>query len=302
MIATAMRHALHGEKRREFSNHEDVPVCRCRPGVVERVPPDMPTYQMTCKEWPLVSVLTPTTSERHWTHAHVYRCFDQQTWANKELVVLDTGDVPSPFFTSLQDERVRYTHMKLHDNVADLSTQLAAFVAAADAPPGGGRPSAAWSAAWRPLVAALADAQLGRDWFELEDERADGELYRQLVSRVVTLGSKRNWLASRARGTLLANFDDDDVYCAPYLQRLGTALLRHDAGLVKLCSFMHLDLSTRTAFHCDPDAYDDATGAWAQPGGGALSGADTASAPPRLNNHGTRWGFGHASGTLSRRM
>ena len=39
--------------------------------------------------YPLVSVLSPTTMDRHWSHANLYHCFQQQTWPNKELVVLD---------------------------------------------------------------------------------------------------------------------------------------------------------------------------------------------------------------------
>lgn len=49
-------------------------------------------------------------------------------------------------------------------------------------------------------------------WYELEDEDGDCDLGMQLLSRVLTLGAKRNWLASQARGAVHANFDDDDVY------------------------------------------------------------------------------------------
>ena len=74
--------------------------------------------------YPLVSVLSPTTMDRHWSHANLYHCFQQQTWPNKELVVLDTGERPSPFFSSLTDPRVRYTHLALPSNVADLITTM----------------------------------------------------------------------------------------------------------------------------------------------------------------------------------
>ena len=43
------------------------------------------------------------------------------------------------------------------------------------------------------------------------------------------LGAKRNWLAAAARGALLANFDDDDVYLDSYLERLVGALRSHGA-------------------------------------------------------------------------
>lgn len=60
---------------------------------------------------PLVSVISPTTSDRHWAHEQLYRCFSWQTWPNKELLVIDDGPIPSPFFQQLVgDARVTYTH------------------------------------------------------------------------------------------------------------------------------------------------------------------------------------------------
>ena len=39
-----------------------------------------------------------------------------------------------------------------------------------------------------------------------------------------TVGGKRNWLAARAKGTVLVAFDDDDVYRPEYIARMCGAL------------------------------------------------------------------------------
>jgi glycosyltransferase involved in cell wall biosynthesis len=41
-----------------------------------------------------------------------------QTWPNKVLVVVDSGPKPSPFLKKLQDERLRYVHVKMQDEAA----------------------------------------------------------------------------------------------------------------------------------------------------------------------------------------
>ena len=63
---------------------------------------------------PLVSVVSPTTYERRWTHESLYRQFANQSYPNKELCVLDTGPAPSPFFSTLDppDDRVTYVHIQ----------------------------------------------------------------------------------------------------------------------------------------------------------------------------------------------
>jgi tetratricopeptide (TPR) repeat protein len=49
----------------------------------------------------LVSCIAPTTPERHIFHdCALYRCFSTQTHPAIELIVVDTGHSPSPFFTS----------------------------------------------------------------------------------------------------------------------------------------------------------------------------------------------------------
>lgn len=57
-----------------------------------------------------VSVICPTMPERSALHPLVYACFQAQTHEDKELVVFDSGGPPSQFWTSLQDDRVKYIH------------------------------------------------------------------------------------------------------------------------------------------------------------------------------------------------
>lgn len=46
-----------------------------------------------------VTVVCPTSPSRHHLHPNVYSYFVDQDWPDKELIVLDTGGDPSPFFT-----------------------------------------------------------------------------------------------------------------------------------------------------------------------------------------------------------
>ena len=58
----------------------------------------------------MVSVISPTISSRAPYHEKLYTSFDKQTYQNKELIILDTGPEPSPFFSACTDPRVRYVH------------------------------------------------------------------------------------------------------------------------------------------------------------------------------------------------
>ena len=62
-----------------------------------------------------VSVVTPTTASRARFHPQLWQCFLDQTWEDKELVVVETyHDEPSAFFQSiaLVDSRLKYTAIK----------------------------------------------------------------------------------------------------------------------------------------------------------------------------------------------
>lgn len=283
---------------------------------------------------PLVSVLSPTSSERHWAHPNLYRCFQQQDYPNKELLVLDTGERPSPFFDRITDPRVRYFHIGIvKPNLLELVQELRRFVAAAEQPPGtssgndrgeGGQTqgrrnddfggATEWSEAWAGAVDAIKRVCAGKEWYELEDEGHDSPHYLSTMSAVLSLGAKRNWLSSQARGAILANFDDDDVYCNQYLSRMVSAMQASDAGLCKLASFLYLDiLSVRQRVAGDQDA---CSGSGLRTGdedsGGQSSGCsgryklyhcdvdefshadkDLLSSAALFGNiHGIRWGYG----------
>ena len=69
-----------------------------------------------------VSCISPTTPERHMFHERgLHRCFAAQTHPNVELVVVDTGACPSPFFTSphFTDPRVRYIYQPQHLTIGE---------------------------------------------------------------------------------------------------------------------------------------------------------------------------------------
>ena len=69
-----------------------------------------------------VSCISPTTVERHLFHeCALYRCFAAQTYADLELIVVDTGPAPSPFFTSrdFDDGRVTYVHRPGHLTIGE---------------------------------------------------------------------------------------------------------------------------------------------------------------------------------------
>ena len=62
---------------------------------------------------PLVSCICPTTPARRWSHKSVYRCFSRQTYASRELLVLETGGSGASEFweaVAAADDRVRYQY------------------------------------------------------------------------------------------------------------------------------------------------------------------------------------------------
>ena len=69
-----------------------------------------------------VTCISPTTPERHLFHeTALYRCFREQTYEDVELIVVDTGAVPSPFFTSptFTDARVKYLYQRQHQTIGE---------------------------------------------------------------------------------------------------------------------------------------------------------------------------------------
>ena len=92
-------------------------LCRCILDQPENPLPPLPAAaDSDSAALPLVSVISPTSYERRWTHASLYQCFAHQRYPRKELIVLDTGLAPSPFFSRLSDDRVRYIHIMYDAN------------------------------------------------------------------------------------------------------------------------------------------------------------------------------------------
>jgi glycosyltransferase involved in cell wall biosynthesis len=125
-----------------------------------------------------ISIITPTFGRERFLPS-LYRCFDEQTHADRELLVYDDSPSPSPFLRGLSDARVTYLH---------------------------------------------APARL-------------------------TIGEKRNHLVERARGDLVAFFDDDDYYAPGYLAAMAAAL--GDADLVKLGGWFALSIPDDAFFYWD---------------------------------------------------
>jgi len=65
----------------------------------------------------LVSVICPTNNKRRLFHPLLYECFRLQSYELKELVVVDTGIVPSTFFEEVakEDARVEYHFFPVRD-------------------------------------------------------------------------------------------------------------------------------------------------------------------------------------------
>ena len=83
-----------------------------------------------------------------------------------------------------------------------------------------GERDVSWKAAWGPTFSALSRAKA------LLKGGAVSKGGAALVKEGMTLGAKRNWLCAKARGTLHANFDDDDIYLPSYIARMAGALPR----------------------------------------------------------------------------
>jgi len=64
-----------------------------------------------------------------------------------------------------------------------------------------------------------------------------------------TVGAKRNWLAQKATGELIAHFDDDDYYAPEYLAKMVSNL--GDADLIKLSSFYLFSITTKSFAYWD---------------------------------------------------
>jgi len=111
----------------------------------------------------MISVVCPTNERRHCFHPLLYECFMSQRYANKELIVVDTGSQKSQFLVKMakQNPRLIYRFYEVEDFHENMP----------------------------------------------EDKKRDAW----------TIGLKRNICCCLARGSAIANFDDDDLYAPEYL-------------------------------------------------------------------------------------
>ena len=104
-----------------------------------------------------------------------------------------------------------------------------------------------------PLIYGCVKAQQMGDyeWLVLDDSPAPSEFMATLADpRVVymhvpdrlSIGKKRNMLVERARGEIIAHFDDDDFYAEHYLIDMLGAFFENKADFIKLDSFFLFSL------------------------------------------------------------
>src|ERR1700733_11401945 len=67
-----------------------------------------------------ISVICPTYN-RPERHKNLYEVFNAQDYKEKELLVFDDSPESSPFFSGLQDQRVKYTHIPSISSIATFS-------------------------------------------------------------------------------------------------------------------------------------------------------------------------------------
>ncbi|CAE7709015.1 hypothetical protein AK812_SmicGene37570 [Symbiodinium microadriaticum] len=159
-------------------------------------PQDRVPHRPPCGEGELISVVAPTSFVRHGFHPLLYECFRHQDYEPKQLVVVDTGPLPSDFLQAKarEDARVVYRHYQVADSRMDM-------------PEG-------WKEG-KPVTFSIGDQNV---WTEYGSE----------ATASWSLGLKRNVAIQLAQGEILAHFDDDDLYASGYLtwmkQRLDKTL------------------------------------------------------------------------------
>ena len=70
-----------------------------------------------------VSVITPTYGRERYLPS-LFHCFDQQTHADRELLVYDDSPTPSRFFTGLADDRVTYRYQPARLTIGEKRNRL----------------------------------------------------------------------------------------------------------------------------------------------------------------------------------
>mmetsp|Transcript_91240 Transcript_91240/g.294966 ORF Transcript_91240/g.294966 Transcript_91240/m.294966 type:complete len:879 (-) Transcript_91240:158-2794(-) len=152
----------------------------------------------------LVSVCCATSDQRRSFHPLIYESFRRQTHAQRELVVVHTGEQPSEFFLerAREDPRVLYRF----------------FPVSREAP---GSPR-------------LSDEKVGSPWHAVmvDDDPAEltywehGDPWTYEIRREGwTKGLKRNVACCIASGAVIVHFDDGCLYAPDYVGRMRGELL-----------------------------------------------------------------------------
>lgn len=141
---------------------------------------DKPRIYASCED--LVSVIIPTKNREPYL-LNAIRCFQAQTWPNKELLILDDSDQESQQILSAMhsDPRIRYLHQ----------------------------------------------------------------------TEIRSISGKRKRLCERAKGSIVAHFDDDDYYAPLYLERMLSELIRRKLDFIKLRSWCNYHASAKIYGFCN---------------------------------------------------
>ena len=100
---------VRGSTCKDFSSHQAQCVnfsSSCRFDIATKA-----CDTITSPQLPSVTIAVATYKKRHGYHTYLYDIFKQQDYQGSlTLIVYDNADVPSPFFTALNDQRVTYKH------------------------------------------------------------------------------------------------------------------------------------------------------------------------------------------------
>mmetsp|Transcript_5910 Transcript_5910/g.16810 ORF Transcript_5910/g.16810 Transcript_5910/m.16810 type:complete len:831 (-) Transcript_5910:294-2786(-) len=156
----------------------------------------------------LVSVLCCTSDGRRAFHPLIYENFRAQTYEDRELVVVHTGEMPSDFFQDMAeaDPRVIYRF----------------FPVTREAP---GSPRLVDETMKNPMAAVLQD-DVPSEVMHWEEGSPFGT---EIHIMGWTKGLKRNIACCIANGSVMAHFDDGCLYSPEYLSRMARELPRKAA-------------------------------------------------------------------------
>ena len=102
------------------------------------------------------------------------------------------------------------------------------------------------SQTWENKELLILDDSDNEDHHFKELTKTNSDVHYWHQSKRATIGEKRNALASKSKGELIAHFDDDDYYAPNYLEWMQNGLTRSQSDLVKLAGWFALHEQTET--------------------------------------------------------